>query len=213
MNTLFFARWRKTFTLIEVLIVVVVIGILAVALVPRYQSMQERSRDSKRKADLLQIAQWLANQYADNGKYGMPHSQYDCGTIIPGGTFACTANSDTNIRRNSTWLGIRGLVPQYMTALPVDPVNNRGTLSLWSVYGNTESSDSLMYSYQIFSWAWGLASVIWDDGFSLTARLENKKDTDRCEIKKYYIVWTNGATANICLAFQNHLYVLNDPKH
>ena len=51
------AAKNTSFTLIEILIVVVVVGILAIALIPRYQSMQERSRDSKRKSDLLQIAQ------------------------------------------------------------------------------------------------------------------------------------------------------------
>ena len=206
------AAKNTSFTLIEILIVVVVVGILAIALIPRYQSMQERSRDSKRKSDLLQIAQWLANQYSDNGVYGMPHSQYDCSTYI-GTTMACAANSDNSRRKNSTWLGIRWLVPQYMTALPVDPINNRGTLSVGSVYGNTESSDSLMYSYQLFSWAGWLSTVIGDDGFSLTARLENRKDTERCEVTKNFIVRTAWWWASACVAFQNYLFVLNDPRH
>lgn len=48
---------KKTFTLIEMLIVIVIIGILAAALVPRLQSVQSRARDTKRKADLHAIVQ------------------------------------------------------------------------------------------------------------------------------------------------------------
>ncbi|MEI7477147.1 MAG: prepilin-type N-terminal cleavage/methylation domain-containing protein [bacterium] len=46
---------KKSFTLIEMLIVVVIIGILAAALIPRLQSVQARARDIKRIADIHQI--------------------------------------------------------------------------------------------------------------------------------------------------------------
>gem|GEM_PF-2461804 len=60
---------KKSFTLIEMLIVVVIIGILAAALIPRLQSVQARARDTKRKADLHQIATALAIYKEDNGGY------------------------------------------------------------------------------------------------------------------------------------------------
>ena len=46
---------KKTFTLIEMLIVIVIIGILAAALIPRLQSVQERARDTRRKTDISAI--------------------------------------------------------------------------------------------------------------------------------------------------------------
>jgi prepilin-type N-terminal cleavage/methylation domain-containing protein len=46
----------KAFTLIELLIVIVIIGILAVALLPRLQGAQSTARDTARKASLQQIA-------------------------------------------------------------------------------------------------------------------------------------------------------------
>lgn len=57
---------KKAFTLIEMLIVIVIIGILAAALIPRLVSVQGRARDTKRKADLQQIGTALAIYKLDN---------------------------------------------------------------------------------------------------------------------------------------------------
>jgi len=58
---------QNAFTLIEMLIVIVIIGILAAALVPRLQSVQARARDTKRKADMNQIYNGINIYYLDRG--------------------------------------------------------------------------------------------------------------------------------------------------
>ena len=45
----------KAFTLIEMLIVIVIIGILAAALIPKLNSARGRANDTARKADVSQI--------------------------------------------------------------------------------------------------------------------------------------------------------------
>ena len=84
-------KHKKSFTLIEMLIVIVIIGILAAALVPRLQSVQARARDTKRKADLRTI-------YNANEIYIADNSAYPRGGCAYGA--ACWINSTIT----ATWL-------------------------------------------------------------------------------------------------------------
>lgn len=62
-------KHAKGFTLIELLIVITIIGILAVALVPRIMGGPARARDVKRMADIKNIATALELYFNDNGYY------------------------------------------------------------------------------------------------------------------------------------------------
>ena len=71
-----FSLLKKSFTLIEMLIVIVIIGILAAALVPRLQDVQGRARDTKRKADLRTIYNANEIYLLDFGQYARPTNSY-----------------------------------------------------------------------------------------------------------------------------------------
>ena len=98
---------KKAFTLVEMLIVIIIIGILMSALLPRLKGAQERARDTARKANLSQISTALEMYFNDNGTY----PGWDC---------------MSDIRSK--------LVPSYMNSIPTDPQRGRiayGTKVNW----------------------------------------------------------------------------------
>ncbi|MEI7818686.1 MAG: prepilin-type N-terminal cleavage/methylation domain-containing protein [bacterium] len=62
-------RKNKGFTLLELLIVIVIIGILIALVLPNLVSGPARARDSKRKTDLRDIRNGLEQYYNDNSSY------------------------------------------------------------------------------------------------------------------------------------------------
>ncbi len=60
---------QKGFTIIELLVVIVIIGILVALTLPNLFSAQARGRDADRKNELKNVKQKLETYFGDNGQY------------------------------------------------------------------------------------------------------------------------------------------------
>ncbi len=60
---------KSAFTLVEMLIVIIIIGILTVALVTKLTGTQARARDTSRTTDLRTISIAIETYKVDNGSY------------------------------------------------------------------------------------------------------------------------------------------------
>jgi prepilin-type N-terminal cleavage/methylation domain-containing protein len=60
---------QSGFTIVELLIVIVVIGILATLVIVTFSGVQQKARDTKRETDVKALASQLEVYYANNGSY------------------------------------------------------------------------------------------------------------------------------------------------
>ena len=100
------------------LIVIVIIGILAAALIPRITGMQARARDTARTADMRNVSTALESYKLDNNTYPIAIYAFvkpavSLSTLLLPTTFAQTAWSSLD--------SISSSLSSYMTSLPKDP--------------------------------------------------------------------------------------------
>ena len=62
-------KQTKGFTIVELLIVIVVIGILAGLVITTYNGIQQKARNTERTTDLKTFQSQLEAYYANNGRY------------------------------------------------------------------------------------------------------------------------------------------------
>ncbi len=92
---------QEGFTLLELLIVIVIIGILAVLIVPNLASGPQRARDGQRKSDLRNIKTALETYY--NDKNGYPAAATVTTDLTTGGTYLKTMPQDPKTKSDYTY--------------------------------------------------------------------------------------------------------------
>ncbi len=108
------------FTLIELMVVIVIMGILVSIGTFAFQSSQKKSRDSRRKSDLDQVTKALEMYNTDVGNYpsGGTVATTDAGKIIGcGDTTKVVCNWGESFSNTTK--------ATYMVKLPKDPMENR----------------------------------------------------------------------------------------
>ena len=104
----------KAFTLVEMLIVIVIIGILIASLMPRMQSAQWRARDVARKNDLAQIQTAIITSQQDRGAFpGMNNNEAKTWSTATAITWADSGMVVDAMAYNLQTAG--------MTSVPADP--------------------------------------------------------------------------------------------
>lgn len=103
----------KWFTLVEILIVIVIIGILIWALVPRMQSAQWRARDVARKNDLSQLQSAIVTSYSDRWEWPQTDSGCELTSSTTTGYWCEIAST------NDLW---SALVAAWLNWVPTDPI-------------------------------------------------------------------------------------------
>ena len=163
-------RKLKWFTLVEILIVIVIIGILIWALVPRMQSAQWRARDVARKNDLSQLQAAIVTSFQDKGRRPwLPDA--------------------------SNWIDISAIGPELLAAwlngVPTDPLKSSSFEWIWDnpsgewqyrylvvkSYGADKWWFVLMAKTEVEGWSnWVVCDTAWSSSIECPANADSAED-------------------------------------
>jgi prepilin-type N-terminal cleavage/methylation domain-containing protein len=99
---------QKGFTIVELLIVIIVIGILATLVLVTYAGVQAKARDTKRQTDVDALQSHLETFYA---QYGFYPTLCDLQTISYGFTANCNTSAGTTLATSFVETFMQGLDP------------------------------------------------------------------------------------------------------
>jgi len=175
---------KHGFTLIELMIVIVILGVLMTIGTFAFQSSAAKGRDARRKSDLEALSKALDMYNNDRGKYPAGDNGIikGCGAAydLSCGNMGCSADADpTCLAGNKFWGGntISSPLAIYMTKLPVEPSYGR------------------RYYYESVNVGSGT-----NNGFRLYTRLENLQDASipTTDSKQYSVSCSLSASDVYC---------------
>jgi prepilin-type N-terminal cleavage/methylation domain-containing protein len=144
---------KKAFTLIEMLIVIIIIGILAAALIPQLTWIQARARDTARSGHMRDISNALETYHIDNNSYPIanytisysPYKLDRKNILIP----TLYAQSSISNIDSSLW--------SYLKSIPLDPSgkgiaanNDWSCIDIWNSYAYYTDATGSIYAITSF---------------------------------------------------------------
>lgn len=145
-------RKQSGFTIVELLIVIVVIGILAAITIVAYNGIQSRARDNRRNSDSTAIRKALELYKIDNGTYPL------------GGYYEST---------NSTWTSLSNILKPYTGGnLPMDPLNDVNHYYRYLAAGGT--------AYQCSDGSKGDFYILWFIGYEQSGNIPSSSQSFTC---------------------------------
>jgi len=151
----------KAFTLVEMLIVIVIIGILIASLMPRMQSAQWRARDVARKNDLAQIQTAIITSQQD--RWAFPGMQWNSWWVVNASS-GTIAEWSSGMIVDNIWMNLQRAG---MSSVPTDPNGSNVNYGLWGYNSGNSSAANWKYIYLVAKRNW--VSNAW---FALMAKTE-----------------------------------------
>ena len=172
----------KAFTLVEMLIVIVIIGILIASLMPRMQTAQGRARDVARKNDLSQIQTAIITSQSDRGAWpGMNKN-----------------GSAENVAK--TWIPVSEikdqLIAAWMSEVPKDPNGSNVNYWFWETNDTRKAANKWEYIYMVGKRNW--VNNAW---FALMAKTE-------VEWSSNWVVCNNAGADSNWKGLSNHKWAI-----
>lgn len=98
--------YQRGFTLIELMITVVIVGVLAAVAIPNYSEYVSKGKRAEARANLQQLGQYMQRFFAANDRYGTDRAGVSIVipsalTLVPQGASASTASYSYDVP-NST---------------------------------------------------------------------------------------------------------------
>lgn len=140
------------FTIVELLIVIVVIGILAALVLNSFTSAQAKARNASRASDIAAIQKALEAFRAVNDLYPVsqgPGANLPAGFVAPYGTSAYSYSVATD----DSWLKELRL-SGYMNSPPKDPINDNDRYYIYLSYTNGTAACAGSPMYVLISYGW-----------------------------------------------------------
>lgn len=147
-HNLFTSVGRKAFTLIEILIVVVILGILATVVIPQFSNASKEARENTLKDELrylrIQIAVFKA-QHRDTPP-GYPNGDISAGATEAAFLDQMTKNTSEDCKTNATATATYKFGP-YLSKMPANPISGLSTIKLIADADDIPAPDDTTYGW------------------------------------------------------------------